>query len=285
MTSETPIDIASPDNSTFWQQLFKWVVYGLLTVNFAFYFYDDWTITTHTISDNSTFDSILSGFATSLAVFAWILLLLLLELETYLLEDNQFTKWRVRIMHGVRALCVLTIGYSMFAFGDYVVDLLPTVDVEEETTSLCDLADRELSYTYNVEYTEITSENCGELSTQDKFFWVDGTEVITDAAGLQLERWLAWGDLVEVIAWMVILISIEVVVRLQDRGITQGVVMTSLGRTKTVGYIVLFGLAIWWGTLGHGLYVWDTLLWIGGFIAIEGNLKQWRDEMKEESNA
>jgi len=278
------VNAASTDrvrNAHFWRQVLKWTVYTLLTINFAFYLQDDWVRTAHTISDDDTVLRILSGFATSIAVLAWITLLLLLELETYLLEDDQFTPWSLNLMRAVRALCVVTIGYTTFAFGEYVVNITPTLPVEDATENICQLADRGLSYTNNLAYTEITAENCASLSSAAEFFWLDGKEVVTDPDGLKLERWLAWGDFAEVTIWLVILIAIEIVVRLQDRGVTGGVLMRSLNSSKYVGYTLLLGLAIWWVSLSHWLYMWDTLLWIGGFIAIEGNLREWRDEIKE----
>ena len=44
-------------------------------------------------------------------------------------------------------------------------------------------------------------------------------------------------------------------------------------------YAVLFFDAAYWAWMGHWLYTWDQLLWIGGFWAIEFNLKEWREEL------
>ena len=48
-------------------------------------------------------------------------------------------------------------------------------------------------------------------------------------------------------------------------------------------YMLLMGLGVYWASLGHWLYFWDGLLWIGGFAAIEMNLSQWRDEILEQA--
>ena len=42
---------------------------------------------------------------------------------------------------------------------------------------------------------------------------------------------------------------------------------------------MLIGIAIYWATLSHWLYVWDEFLWIAGFAAIEMNLSEWRNEL------
>lgn len=43
-------------------------------------------------------------------------------------------------------------------------------------------------------------------------------------------------------------------------------------------------LGIYWASLSHRLYTWDTVVWIGGFAAIETNVNEWRDELLEENN-
>jgi len=83
------------------------------------------------------------------------------------------------------------------------------------------------------------------------------------------------------VIWLVIIIAIELVVRMQDRGISGGISITALNRTKLLGYSLLLSLGVYWAWLGHTLYLWDTVLWIGGFVAIEMNLSEWRDELNE----
>jgi len=43
-------------------------------------------------------------------------------------------------------------------------------------------------------------------------------------------------------------------------------------------------LGIYWASLSHWLCTWDTLVWIGGFAAIEMNVSEWREELVEEKN-
>ena len=75
----------------------------------------------------------------------------------------------------------------------------------------------------------------------------------------------------------------EVVIRVQDRGIGRGRLISALNRTKTLCYLLILSLGIWWATLGHWLYLWDEILWVGGFAAIEMNLSEWRDEIEQEA--
>ena len=41
-------------------------------------------------------------------------------------------------------------------------------------------------------------------------------------------------------------------------------------------------MGVYWAWLGHWLYLWDELVWIGGFAVIEMNMNEWRDEITEE---
>jgi hypothetical protein len=101
-------------------------------------------------------------------------------------------------------------------------------------------------------------------------------------AGLELERDLAWVDLAEVLAWLIIIAAIELVVRLQSHGVTGGTVIDTANRIKYVLYASLIGMGIYWAYLGHWLYLWDELVWIGGFAVIEMNMNEWRDEIVED---
>jgi len=49
-------------------------------------------------------------------------------------------------------------------------------------------------------------------------------------------------------------------------------------------YASLIALGVYWATLSHWLYLWDELVWIGGFAAIEMNLSEWRDEIVDKQH-
>ena len=42
--------------------------------------------------------------------------------------------------------------------------------------------------------------------------------------------------------WLVIIVAIEIVVRMQDRDVSRGSVITILTRVKVLGYVLLLGL-------------------------------------------
>jgi len=113
-------------------------------------------------------------------------------------------------------------------------------------------------------------------------FWTEAGTVVSDAEGLALETRLAWVDLFEASAWLLIVFLIEFIVWLQERGITSGPLLRGANYASTFLYLTLLSMAAYWGWLSHWLYVWDELLWIGGFAAIEMNMSDWRHEIDEE---
>ena len=264
------------------QQIFKWTVYFLLIVNFGCYIADDLTRAILTQTRESSIFQWLREFATTIDESAWFILIIMLELETYVLEDRHFTK-RVRLaLHSARLFCCLMIAYTIVTYGQYAVNIIPNVPVQD-ASNLCELSDRSHFFTSNLEYTEITPENCAQLSSDSSFFLLVEENIVTDTAGLALERQLAWVDFAEASLWIVIIALIEVVVRIQERGIGHGALISGLNWIKNFAYVAILGLGVWWASLGHWLYLWDEILWVGGFTAIEMNLSEWRDEIDEQN--
>ena len=263
------------------QQAVKWTVYALLVVNFGYYIAEDLIRGAHTLTAESTLVQWTTNFAVTMDTLAWFILLFMFELETYALSDEALKGWVSRLLHGVRLICFVMIAHTIFAYGNAVFTLQPTVPVED-VTHLCDLADQDLAYVYNLEYTAITQETCGELSGANQFYRVGDDPVVSDMAGLSLERQLAWADIYEGVAWLVALLAIELVVRLQDRGVTGGALMQTAQWGKNLLFVSILGVGVYWAALGHWLYLWDEILWIGGFMAIDMNLSEWRKELLEE---
>ena len=145
----------------------------------------------------------------------------------------------------------------------------------------------ELSYTYNLEYTELDSSNCSTLSEPSQLFLIEPPDfqVVTNPGGLQIQKELTWIDLLEAIIWLLILFSIELNVRLQDRGVATGPWIKGLTFSKFVLYSLLWGAAAYWIYRGHYIYAWDEFVWIAGFAAIEMNMVKWRQEIIESTDA
>ena len=138
------------------RQLVKLVVYSLLLVNFVLYFLEDLSISQHRLRNGGSVFDYSSAFAVTLDVLAWLTLLFLFELETYLLSDEAFTRFRLAVMHGVRLLCYLFLGHTLVACAAAGVDLVGLSPMPG-ISSLCQLAGETLSFGFNITYAEIRS--------------------------------------------------------------------------------------------------------------------------------
>ena len=264
------------------RQTIKWSVYALVIINFGFYIRNDWVIAGHTLYAGSSLLEVSRAFATTIDESAWIILLLLFELETYLLSDEPLSRAKTLLMQGVRVVCYISLAHTLYAYGVYLTEIYASVPVEG-VTNLCQLIEKDLSYAFNLAYSDINSSNCASLSSANQFFYVDPPTffIVEDAAGLAIEKELAWIDMFEAIIWLLILLSIEVAVWLQDRNIGQGIVFKGLGIAKLCLYSLLWAAAGYWIYRGHYMFAWDEFVWIAGFVAIEINIVQWRDEIND----
>ena len=134
-----------------------------------------------------------------------------------------------------------------------------------------------------MKYTEIDEKNCTELSKASEFYQTIGEPVVMDTESLVIEKQLGWVDLIEAVVWLLIIFTIELEVRLQNRHIAGGPVIRAANAAKGLLYGMLLLAMAYWALRGLWVYVWDELLWIGGFAVIEMNVVEWRDELLEEA--
>ena len=264
------------------RQTLKLVIYVLLLINFVLYIIDDIRIASYTLQEDASFLDWTQSFATTIDESAWLILLFLFELETYMLSDEAWSKSLfTRFMYFIRACCYIFLMHSVYAFSVIYYDLM-NVQQLQNITNLCELVPLDMTFVRNLSYTTIDSLNCHELSNQSVFYFTEPNLVVSDVSGLQLERNLALVDLLEILVWLLILFTIEAMVWLQDRAITQGKLISLIKVSKYFLYGMLWSMAAYWTYLGHYYFAWDEAVWIVGFISIEMNVSQWKDEIERE---
>ena len=264
------------------RQTLKLVIYILLLINFVLYIIDDIRIASYTLQEDASFLDWTQSFATTIDESAWLILLFLFELETYMLSDEAWSKTLfTRFMYFIRACCYIFLMHSVYAFSVIYYDLM-NVQQLQNITNLCELAPLDMTFVRNLSYTTIDSLNCHELSSQSVFYFTEPNLVVTDLSGLQLERNLALVDLFDILVWLLILFTIEAMVWLQDRAITQGKLISLIKVSKYFLYGMLWSMAAYWTYLGHYYFAWDEAVWIVGFISIEMNVSQWKEEIERE---
>ena len=259
----------------------KTALYVLLLANFAYYLFADWSRASFSLTDAASFYDWVREFNTSLDEVAWFTLLLIFELETYVLDESGWSPGLARVVLLIKAITFCLIGHTLYVNFTALTEILGPVSASA-VSDLCELTDTGQSWLFNLDYTLITSETCDVLPQAPQYWEIPGEPVVTSSAGLDLARRLAWCDFMETAAWLSVGAAMEAAIRITDRGVTSGYVVTALGWLKFGLYALILALGIYWALHGHWVYLWDEFLWIFGFAFLEVNLDGWRDEIDNE---
>jgi hypothetical protein len=262
-------------------QLFKYSVYALLTLNIYLFFVIEWAASPHRFADGIILFDIIEAYVATIDTAAWVILLLMFELETYVLDDRHFTKRVTWTLHGLRAFCYIFIVYAFYGYLTKLIFLsgsgpLPNV------SDICSLVDGQWAYAVDFdEYAILTAANCASFSTANAFLQFPGLFAVVDQAGLTDIIRLAWVDVINSAVWLLIVLVLEIDVRLQERHKLEGAVLYLSNASKYILYSVLFMAAVYWGVKGDFVDFWDAFLWLVAFVFIELNVVEWRQESAE----
>lgn len=261
-------------------QFFKYLVYCLLAYNIVLFFQDDYRASETIFKGGVALGDVVEAFSATVDTSAWVLLLLLFELETYIISDEKIRgaiKWS---LHIVRSLCYV---FIIYAFWGYINKLLLLLDVSVmQIDDVCNLVDNSFAYIFILDnYPLLTVENCTAFNGIE-LFRVNGVELIASSEAMANAQRLAWADVINAAAWLLVVVILEVDVFLQLRGGLTGLVRTISKWIKVVLYSVLFVAAVYWGFDGEFLDFWDAFLWLVAFIFIELNIFQWSEDLQEE---
>lgn len=265
-------------NSSRLFQVFKYVVYAFLAMNIYWFFVEEYAAAPLRYPGGVGLAHIRDAYAATIDTAAWVILLLMFELETYVLDDKHFSKAVTLTLHGFRFACFAIIilafvGYiEVLQFNSGAVLLAGVSDV-------CALPPGEWSWPYILgEYTVITPANCAEWSTATEFFKLPDAAAVVDAVGLTDIIRLAWLDVINAAVWILVVILLEIDVRLQEHHQFEGLALRASTASKYVLYSTLFAAAVYWGFKGDFLDFWDAFLWLVAFVFIELNVFEWREE-------
>ena len=259
-------------------QLFKYAVYALLTANVYLFYAEESAAAVLQFPDGVGLGQLREAYSATVDTFAWVVLLLMFELETWVLDDRQFTKPVVLSLHGLRAACYVAI---LFAFAGYVDNMLSATDVFTVAgiSDLCRLPTGNWHWALTLdEYVPITAANCASLSDANAFVQFRTIPAIVDAGGQTEIARLAWVDVINGAVWILVVLVLEIDVRLQERNLLEGIALRVSTVVKFVLYSTLFLAAIYWGFKGGFLDFWDAFLWLVAFVFIEMNVFEWRAE-------
>ena len=263
-------------------QFFKYAVYALLALDTYLFFAIEYPAAQVQFPGGVAAADLIEAFAATVDMVAWVVLLLMFELETYVLEDRHFTPRVTWALHGVRVICY---SFIVYAFYGYIANLTTAYIVSPllGVTDICSLAVDQWTYAVGMdEYVEITAANCASFSHSASFLQLEGMQTIVDGDGLRDIQYLAWVDVINAAVWLVIVLVLEIDVWLQEHDKYEGLALTISTIIKFASYSILFIAAIYWGFEGDFVDFWDAFLWLVAFFFIEMNVVEWRHEVAEE---
>ena len=259
-------------------QVFKYALYAFLTFNVYLFFAEEFAASTVQFPDGVQLADIMVAYVATIDTAAWVVLLLMFELETYVLEDRHFTKPVTWTLQGLRLVCY---AFIVSAFLDYVNSLTFVQSVAPliGVTDLCALVSEQWAYAVDLdEYVDITAANCASLSSNNVFVQFSELQATVDLPGHKAIVALAWVDVINAAVWLLIVLVLEIDVRLQEKNRFEGAALRISNLLKYVLYSILILALIYWALNGDFVDWWDSFLWLLAFFFIEMNVDEWRKE-------
>ena len=257
----------------------KWVVYGLLCLNAYLFLDEELAALEHTFVDGFEPGQIIQVFSATIDTCAWIVLLLLFELETSVLDDSRIQGGVRWALHGIRYVCSAAIVY---AFTGYLAELLMLYSTQPFAGDACAMLGQGISVLVDLDdYVPLAADNCATLAAPVS--QLQGFDILVPAPALDSARYLAWTDVINSGTWILVVVVLEVEVRLQLRGRLSPGIMDATKYLKFVLYAILFVCAVYWGFEGDFVDFWDAFLWLFAFIFIELNVFEWNVETSQQA--
>ena len=260
----------------------KYLVYALLSFNIYLFLDEELSALEHTFVDGFELGQIIQVFSATIDTTAWVLLLLMFELETSVLDDDKIrgpVKWA---LHWLRIICYAAVFY---AFTGYYAELVALYQATQlQGFDPCASLDQGWSLLLTIdEYEPLSAANCASMGPV--IYQMGDFDIVADSEVLQSVRWLGWTDVINSGAWILVVIILEIEVRLQLRGDLSDSIMHFTLFIKYALYGTLFACAGYWGVAGDFLDFWDAALWLFAFIFIELNVFEWQAETSQEAPA
>lgn len=261
-------------------QVFKYTIYTLIFINLIYFLREEYLATAARFPDGVGFGMLIDAFSQSTDSFAWLVLLLTFELETYIIPDEKLKgaiKWG---LNAVAAVCYILITQALIGYINHMDVIFQFVPYT--AGAVCDLAGTGATAAIDLyEFPVLTAENCGQFLANQTFY-NEGLNSFATAQMLPELENLALTDVVNASTWLLIVIVLWVDIFLQLRGELTAKLYKWNGGVKAVLYLTLIACCVYWGWLGDLMGFWDALLWILAFFFIELNLFKWHGSTEAE---
>ena len=264
-------------------QVVKYATFFLLSLNIGFFFAEE--LATARLTTQATGEAFLSFqlFSATLDTIAWVVLLILFELETAVIPDHRLVGALRYSIHGIRMICTAGI---ITAFMGYFGEWQTLSGSTPLAAPACSLVDDGWSIMLKLDdFMPLTADNCAQFGADTSA--VSGLEqVLAAPAGLQAAQRLAFVDVINAGVWILVVVLLEIEVRvLSQWGGAPRLMAFAANSLKGLFYATLFAAAVYWGFKGKFLDVWDASLWLFAFVFIELNVFEWQQEIRDQSSA
>ena len=257
---------------------FKYIIYLLLTTNIFLFLHEEFNASIVRFSEGIDLLAIYQVFPQTIDTLAWVVLLILFELETFVFEDHTLRKLRLWTIHGIRFVCYTII---LIAFWGYVsvLEWLILYSPSELITA-CNAIGQQLLIDELNNYISLTAENCSAYS-QTSFLVHPSDSSLIQQSNFDEFLMLAWVDIINSATWILVCLVLEIDVYLQLKHNINPTLQITSRVVKACLYGILFLAALYWGYTGSLLDFWDAFLWLIAFFLIELNLFDWQAEVEE----
>jgi hypothetical protein len=261
-------------------RVFKYTVYCLLAWNVFLFFQEDLAASAETFGDSVTWRNVVEAYSATFDTAAWVVLLLLFELETAVIDDTKLRGGLKWMFTGIRTLCYFFIVYAFYGY--WVKYGVVTAFTPFSVQDLCSLVGTDFTWVADLdEYMPFDQAACTAMQGQP-LLQIAGTQIIGTQDAVEAAIRLAITDVVNAGDWLVIVVLLEVEVWLQLKALLTDRLLRIGKYVKGFFYAILFAAAAYWGVKGDFLDFWDAFLWLVAFIFIELNIFQWHEESEQE---
>lgn len=246
----------------------KYVIYILLTANVAVFFSDEWLAADHTLASQWKLGDLIEAFAATIDTVAWVLLLLIFELETWHINPATMKRSVKHALILIRALCYFMIVSAFFGYTEKMLEISRVDLVAGGST--CELASE--GYKEMVALDEFEPIHADACIDETHLALHQGQKWIATMEAYAETKALAWLDVLNAGTWLLIVGLLELDLRAAAKQrLTRRGALVSNG-VKLILYLMLVIFAIDWGLNGTFIDFWDAFLWILAFVYIERNL-------------
>lgn len=253
-------------------QLFKYVVYLSVFTNVFLFLRKDIAAAAHRFGGDFSIAQIFEAYTNTIDTAAWVVLLILFELETYVIPKDKMPRKLSVFFRMITIGCFLVIFSSFLGYVEGVKWLQGYE--KAPIKNICEVVGQSWMAELH-DFKTIEQNTCDKLAKGTEFFKHSAKSVYTDDHFLKETNWLAGIDVANSLSWLLIVFLLEIDLVLIHKFKPRLVISKLSFYLKNMLYLILLFCAIYWGVYGDFLEFWDAFLWIVAFVFIELNILNW----------